>query len=266
MFDRLEKRNMSAKVRAYGKARLDVARRVREGGDWNALWKKGQYDFPFQWGQNWKQCVEYRVDDFAAEVGFYTDVLGLPVNAFDVNYAMFTSPDQAFFLAVVPTQEGEPATPFDAVRFQFMVSDLFPLTEELEKRGVVFEQYPQAVAEGSELFIGSFRTPHGILIELWGIVDIAAQVQPEETGESEAEAEPQSPVVEEQPEAEPEPPVATKPVAISLPKKIEPVVTPLKELEYQPDEQAETDEDEPHYVSDEGDEPELHYRPITLKK
>jgi len=270
MFDRPEKRNMSAKVRAYGKARIDIARRAQSRQDWDTLWKKPQYGFPMQWGENWKQCVEYRVDDYAAEVGFYIDVLGFPVNAFDPNYAMFTSPDQAFFLAVAPAAEGENPTPVDAVRFQFMVTDLFQLTEELEKRGVAFEQYPQPVSENSSLCIGSFRTPHGILIELWGLVEIPAmeeeqaETPQDEPAPVEAEIDAQSPVEAEEPELEEEIPVVKKAPPAPV-KKSEPVITLLKELQYVREPISDADEPEPRYV-DEDEEPEHHYKPIPLRK
>lgn len=37
--------------------------------EWNELWKPPQNEFPFTWGRHWKHCVEYRVDDYAAEAG-----------------------------------------------------------------------------------------------------------------------------------------------------------------------------------------------------
>jgi catechol 2,3-dioxygenase-like lactoylglutathione lyase family enzyme len=163
--------HINPRFRAYGKARIDIAKRVRDQGDWYKLWKEPTNPFPFAWGENWRQCVEYKVDDFAAEVGFFIDILGLPVNAFDPDYAMFTSPRRDFFLSIVPTFEDEYSTPPDAIRIQFMVDDIFSTVEELERRGVEFEQQPQACQEGSSLYIGYFRTPHGICVDLWGFVD-----------------------------------------------------------------------------------------------
>jgi catechol 2,3-dioxygenase-like lactoylglutathione lyase family enzyme len=167
----VSKHHINPRFRAYGKARIDIAKRVRDQGDWYKLWKEPTNPFPFSWGDNWRQCVEYKVDDFAAEVGFFIDILGLPVNAFDPDYAMFTSPRRDFFLSIVPTFEGEYSTPPEAMRIQFMVDDIFSTVEELERRGVDFEQQPQACQEGSSLYIGYFRTPHGICVDLWGFVD-----------------------------------------------------------------------------------------------
>jgi len=164
---------INPRIRAYGKARIDIAEHAKNPMDWEKLWKRPSNSFPFVWGESWKQCVEYRVDDFAAEVGFFIDVLGLPVNAFDPGYAMFTSPHCDFFFAVVPTPHAEQATPPDAIRLQFMVKDIMTTAQLLEQRGISFEQPPQPLHPGSSLSIGSFRTPHGISIELWGMVNTA---------------------------------------------------------------------------------------------
>ena len=161
---------VNPRVRAYGKARLDIASRAQSTSDWDKLWKNPAYPFPFTWGEYWKQCIEYKVDDFAAEVGFYTDILGLPVNALDPGYAMFTSPGGDFFIAIVPTLDSTRSTPPDAIRIQFMVADVFGTAGELERRGIKLEQWPQPCADGSTLYIGYFRTPHGICVDLWGLV------------------------------------------------------------------------------------------------
>jgi catechol 2,3-dioxygenase-like lactoylglutathione lyase family enzyme len=164
---------LNPRVRAYGKARIDIAERVKNPADWEKLWVRPSNPFPFVWGKSWKDCVEYKVDDFAAEVGFFIDVLGLQVNAFDPGYAMFTSPQGDFFLAVVPVHEDDQSTPPEALRLQFMLTDILATTRELEKRGIVFDQPPQPIQPGSSLSISSFRTPNGVSIELWGIVNDA---------------------------------------------------------------------------------------------
>lgn len=163
------KYHVRPRFRAYGKARIDIAQRARSPEEWKKLWKPSQYTFPFEWGPYWKQCIEYRVDDFAAEVGFFIDVLGFPVNAFNPEYAMFTSPRGEFYIAVVQAQSQELATPPDTFRLQFMVSDLSRTVAELERRGILFEQAPAPITENSTMYAASFRTPHGICVELWGI-------------------------------------------------------------------------------------------------
>lgn len=170
-----------SRIRAYGKARIDIARRAKTRQEWDSLWKRPQFDFPFEWGPYWKQCIEYRVDDFAAEVGFYIDMLGLPVNAFNPDYAMFTSPQGDFYFSVVQAPEDGYATPPEAFRLQFMVEDVFETAAELERRGIVFDQPPQPVSPNSSVCIGYFHTPHGISVDLWGIaaVEASAPVKPE---------------------------------------------------------------------------------------
>jgi predicted enzyme related to lactoylglutathione lyase len=162
------KPHISPKVRAYGKARIDIARRVVTRQDWETLWKQPQYAFPFQWGKYWKQCIEYRVDDFASEIGFFIDMLGFPVIAFDPSYAMFSSPAGEFTFAVVETPQDIPSTPPDAIRIQFMVENITATAEELERRGVRFVQPPAPLSEGSSMYLAAFQTPHGVLMEVWG--------------------------------------------------------------------------------------------------
>jgi catechol 2,3-dioxygenase-like lactoylglutathione lyase family enzyme len=181
---------INPRVRAYGKARLDIARRARTPTEWQRLWLPSAQRYIFEWGEPWKQCIEYKVDDLAAEVGFYIDVLGLPVNALDPDYAMFTSPGGDFFFAVVPAPEEGLSTPPDAIRLQFMLADVLATAEELTARGIEFEMLPAPIREGSDLYIGYFRTPHGIPIELWGIVSDEEDLQigfefdpPGETGD-----------------------------------------------------------------------------------
>ena len=162
---------INPRVRAYGKARLDLARRARNGEEWQRIWKPPSNPYPFKLGSAWKQCIEYKVDDFAAEVGFFIDIIGLEVNSLDPGYAQFTSPQRDFYFAVVETPQGYSSTPPEALRIQFMVEDIFTTAEELENRGISFEIPPQPCQAGSALNIGAFRTPHGITIELWGIVN-----------------------------------------------------------------------------------------------
>ena len=175
----VKQHHINPKFRAYGKARIDIAVRASTQAEWQELWKKPAFPFPFTWGDNWIQCIEYKVDDFPAEVGFFTDILGFPINAFDPGYAMFTSPKGEFYFAIVPTEAGEKSTPPDSIRLQFMVADIYQTASELERRGIRFEQWPQACSNGSSLYIGFFRTPHGICVDLWGQVTHEATTQME---------------------------------------------------------------------------------------
>ena len=154
------------RIRAYGKARIDVTRRARDEHEWQSLWHEPRFSFPFSWGGGWKHCVLYTVSDFAAEIGFFIDVLGFPVNAFSPSYAQFTSPNGDFFFGVAAALEGEPATPPEALRLQFMLRDLNQTIQELEQRGISFERKPEP-GDGIPA-IAVMRTPHGMMIELWG--------------------------------------------------------------------------------------------------
>ena len=171
MFTRKEenKPHVPARVWAYGRARIEIAQRAQTREDWDDLWKPPIQPFAFQWGQHWKHCIEYKVADFTAEVGFFIDLLGLPVNAFNQDYAMFTSPDHEFYFAVIPAGKANP-TPSDALRLQFMVADIFSSFEELKRRGIQFVQEPQPVSQGSNQWVAAFQTPNGICMELWGLV------------------------------------------------------------------------------------------------
>ena len=187
---------VNPRVRAYGKARLDIAVRARTADDWQRLWVQPTLDFPFAWGPTWKHCVEYKVDDFAAEVGFFTDVLSLSVYALDPQYAMFTSPQGDFYFAVVPANPESGSTPADAIRLQFMLADVHATAHALEQRGITFDQLPEPIQPDSSLSIGSFRTPHGISIDLWGMVEpdsppdkITLQNQDEQDGDDDEDDE-----------------------------------------------------------------------------
>ncbi|GAB4536737.1 MAG: hypothetical protein Fur0018_27430 [Anaerolineales bacterium] len=169
---------INPRFRAYGKARLDIARRAHTREDWAHLWKPTMHPFAFDWGTRWKHCIEYRVEDFPAEIGFFIDVLGFPVKAFNDQYAMFTSPDEAFHLAVLPADDQNPATPPDALRLQFMILNLADTVAELAQRGITFEAPPQPLHPGSHMHTAVFRTPHGLPVELWSEILPQPEIAP----------------------------------------------------------------------------------------
>lgn len=170
------KYHVNPKMRAYGKARIDITRRAKDERDWQDNWREQLYFYPFEFADGWKTCFEYKVDDFAAEVGFFMDFLGFPSSAFSPSYAQFTSPDGDFYIGVSAREEGEECTPPDTIRLQFNIIDLFDTISELESRGIVFEGKPQPVYDDSDVLVTTFRTPHGICIDLWGIDEIASSV------------------------------------------------------------------------------------------
>jgi catechol 2,3-dioxygenase-like lactoylglutathione lyase family enzyme len=253
---------ISGKIRAYGKARLDMARRANNRQELDALWKESRYPFPFEWGSGWRYCMEYRVDDFAAEVGFLIDILGFPVVSLADDYAMFTDPEGDFYFAVVAADAGQ-STPPDAIRFQFMIRNIYQVAEELQRRGIDLEHEAQAYAVNSSVHYCSFRTPHGITIDLW---------------ENDEKVEP-APEIEM---------VEQKFTGVTRPSvKVESEFTPEDTEEYEKNEEDDADEgfediredgfeyiQEPQYedVEDSGRvydshvKSELHYKPIPLRK
>lgn len=158
--------HISPRVRAYGKARIDITRRAKDEDEWRRLWKAPSQPYAFTAGEGWKFNVAYTVDDYAAEIGFLIDVLGFQVLAFSPSQAQITSPEGSFALTVVAAREAGASTPPDALRLQLNVEAILQTVRELERRGVSIDQQPAPVLAGDAWQIASFRTPHGITIEL----------------------------------------------------------------------------------------------------
>jgi catechol 2,3-dioxygenase-like lactoylglutathione lyase family enzyme len=183
--------HINPRIRAYGKARIDVTRRAQNEIEWQKLWRKPLNPFPFEFVPGWKFCVEYKVDDFAAEVGFFIDILGFPVIAFSPSYAQFTTPEGDFCISVSALREADKSTPPETLRLQFRVEDILETMEMLEQRGIIFEQKPIPVQEGSNQVAGYFRTPHGVCVDLWGEIvkkpDIHDLMEDDEEDEDETD-------------------------------------------------------------------------------
>ena len=158
-------------IRELGEARLQALRDMEHSEAERRPLNQPLFGYPFKWGDCWKQCIEYHVDDFAAEVGFFADILGFPVNACSSDYFMFTSPDGAFFFSIVASSEAVAATPPESLRMQFMIVDIIDTAHELEQRGITFEKFPQPHEPSSPLHTGTFRTPGGVAVDLWGMVE-----------------------------------------------------------------------------------------------
>jgi len=162
--------DLLAECRKCGYNRLDIARKAKSPEDWEKLWTPPKYPFGLIWTDWWKMNLEYKVDDYPAEVGFYIDILGCSINALDHAYAMFTSPNEDFHISILPTPTGQRPTPPDAFEIEFMIRNIQPYALDLENRGVVFGQRVQRYGrEGSKFKNGWFRTPNGIVIMLWGM-------------------------------------------------------------------------------------------------
>ena len=160
-----------AKFRDLGKKRIEAVKSFTKPEDWKTGWDTPKFPYLFELGPCWKQMIQYFVDDFAAEAGFFIDCMGFTSNAFGEDYAMFTSPDHDFYFSIVPSSEKQAATPTDAIIIEFMIKDILTVALELEKRSICFEEKPHAFEEDSPLFCASFRTPNGYKVRLWGIVE-----------------------------------------------------------------------------------------------
>ena len=152
---------------ALGSARLRVAREATTAEQWRESWPSAPEELPFRWGSCWTATMQYRVADFAAEIGFFIDGLGFTANALDQNYCMFAAPDRSYFFSIVPADEEHAATPPDALTIGFMAEHVEVARREIEARGIEFSRAPEPY-QSSSLLRGELRTPNGILVELWG--------------------------------------------------------------------------------------------------
>lgn len=174
------KYHINPRFRAYGKARIDVTRRAKNEHEWQNQWREPMNDFPFTTGAGWQFSFEYKVDDFAAEVGFFIDVLGFSVRAFSPSYAQFTSPDGEICFSVLSTGEGEESTPPDSICLYLNVHNFQQASTELIRRGIAYEAYPSGESGDTNFKTGFFRSPHGVRIELWNEAGVDTRWQEDE--------------------------------------------------------------------------------------
>lgn len=161
------KYHINPRFRAYGKARLDVTLRAKNEQEWQEMWREPYNAFPFSWASDWKYCFLYMVDDFAAEVGFFIDILGFEVGAFSPRYAQFTSPGKEICFSVVSVDEGEESTSPDTIQLQLNIVNVKKTIKDLENRGVEFNTALNEDQDGLSKLVGYFRSPHGVRINLW---------------------------------------------------------------------------------------------------
>jgi hypothetical protein len=161
------KYHINPRFRAFGKARLDITLRAKDEQEWQSMWREPLNPFPFNFGSGWKFCFEYKVDDFAAEVGFFIDVLGFSVRAFSPRYAQFSSPREELCISVRETGDGEQSTDPDSLRLHLQLRDGEDTITELDRRGIVFEKSMAIEQDGESTLIGFFRSPHGLRFDLW---------------------------------------------------------------------------------------------------
>lgn len=149
-----------------GKERIEFSKSCKSQDDWEK-WESPKNDYAFEYGSCWKSTIEYRVENFEAEVGFFIDVLGTDCVTISENYAMLRGWEQEFAFSVRRPKDDETTTPKDAFVIEFMVKDMMKTAENLLSRGIHFIEEPRREAEGSPMKIASFQTPHGMKIKLW---------------------------------------------------------------------------------------------------
>ena len=154
--------------REYGKKRLEIPATARSLADWQAMWYDPIHPYPFEWGDCWKGNIQYSVDDYEAEVGFWLDMLGLDCNVLSSDFAMINTPDKVFTFSIV-TAPPEGSTPRGAIKIEFMLNNILKTGKDLDNRGLVLEVPLHEDGEGSKLYTGTLRTPHGIAVNLWGM-------------------------------------------------------------------------------------------------
>jgi catechol 2,3-dioxygenase-like lactoylglutathione lyase family enzyme len=152
--------------RAFGKRRLDALTRIKSREDWQRLWPKQRHAYPFTWGDCWKAVAEFGVKDFAAELGFYLDVLGMTVNATWPDHAMIMTPDGAYTFTIYRAKRTS-----SELNLQFMIGNIREAVAALKRRGVVPVQDLKADwGEQSPMRTFKCKSPSGVVITLWGMV------------------------------------------------------------------------------------------------
>jgi hypothetical protein len=154
--------------RDYGKKRLEIPAKAKSMEDWQAMWYDPIHPYTFKWGTCWKGQIQYSVDDYVAEVGFWLDVLGLDCNVLGADFAMVNTPDEVFAFSFAPAVQNV-STPPSAIKIEFMLEAILDTAKQLESRGIVFDVPVHEDGEGSSLYTGTLRTPHGIAVNLWGL-------------------------------------------------------------------------------------------------
>ncbi len=170
-------------LRKLGQARLDIPKQAKTPEDFKRLWTEPAQPFNMKWGDCWTFAPCYHVEDFAAEVGFWLDVMGFDSNAITEDFCMVMDPEKRFTFSIRPASEqrsapeADPAgnqravTPAEALTLEFMVDGIREICAELAERGVDVERHPEPYgAPSSPMYTALLRTPAGLRVWLWGLV------------------------------------------------------------------------------------------------
>ena len=160
--------NITEACERFGKRRLAVHAHIASREDWKRKWPKPAHAYPFKWGDCWQAVIEFGVKDFAAELGFYLDILGMKMNAIWDDHAMIMTPDGEYaftiFKAKITTR---------GMNLQFMIGNIVAAVRQLKRRGVTVKQDLKAEwGEQSPMRTFRMSTPNGHVITLWGMVKV----------------------------------------------------------------------------------------------
>jgi hypothetical protein len=152
--------------RTLGKRRLATLARMKTREDWAKRWPKARHAYPFSWGECWKAVAEFGVKDYAAELGFHLDILGLELNASWDDHAMLKTPDGEYAFTIYRAKRTAPE-----LNLQFMLGNIEAATAALTKRRVtVVQELTAEWGEANPMRTFKLTTPNGVLITLWGFV------------------------------------------------------------------------------------------------
>lgn len=109
--------------------------------------------------------AEFGVEDYAAELGFYLDILGMKVNATWPDHAMIMSPEGDYAFTIYRAKRT--AT---ELNLQFMIGNITAAAAMLKRRGVTVVQDLKAEwGEQSPMRTFKLESPSGVVITLWGM-------------------------------------------------------------------------------------------------
>lgn len=158
-----------------GDALLDLARRAAANRDpdanpWKDEWKAPEFALG-AFGSCWRSAPTWRVDDFAAELGFLVGGLGFDVNAVAAEvpsegapYAMLIAPDGVSTFAFYGATADAPAIDPRSLTLEFMLADVRAAFDRCVERGVEVVREPWM---DDSMLRASLRSPAGIEVSLW---------------------------------------------------------------------------------------------------
>lgn len=111
-------------------------------------------DFPLHFS------VEYKVKDYAAEIGFWVQTFGVTLLSIDDEYALLTDADRTFTISIKADYVAHDVSGFS---LQWFTDNLGDTTDALDARGIAYETYYQS---SNQRFV-RLQTPAGVNVEIW---------------------------------------------------------------------------------------------------